>query len=180
MSETWLRFNRRPLLLELLFPCVLLGLTGAVALGLWEFANVTWLRIVCGVFALLALLPVAGIVDRLIHPLLAYRDGELVVYLVQGKPVRVPIKLVEGFLIGRDEVELGGLGRVETHTLVVRIAEKATEFAEYQVNPNFGRWCGGYINIRGTWCEPLSVDLVNRLNQRLVDVQKAFAAQGAK
>ncbi len=34
-------------------------------------------------------------------------------------------------------------------------------------------WCSGYITIRGTWCEPLNVPLVNRLNQRLADVTRA-------
>jgi hypothetical protein len=29
------------------------------------------------------------------------------------------------------------------------------------------------VTIRGTWCEPLSVGLVNRLNQRLAEVSRA-------
>jgi hypothetical protein len=39
-----------------------------------------------------------------------------------------------------------------------------------------GKWCGSYITIRGTWCERLSVELVQRLNVRLAEMH----ARGAR
>jgi hypothetical protein len=35
-----------------------------------------------------------------------------------------------------------------------------------------GSWCNHYVTIRGTWCEPLSVELAARLNARLASVQQ--------
>jgi hypothetical protein len=39
------------------------------------------------------------------------------------------------------------------------------------VKPSLGTWCGGYVTIRGTWCEPLQPDLIRRLNRRLKEVK---------
>jgi hypothetical protein len=52
----------------------------------------------------------------------------------------------------------------------MRLAQKAEDWQHLDVKPQLGAWCQGQVIIRGTWCEPLSVPLVNRLNQRLYDV----------
>jgi hypothetical protein len=57
--------------------------------------------------------------------------------------------------------------------LVIRIAESAADWQHVEVKPQLGSWCGGYVTVRGTWCEPLSISLVNRLNQRLAEVTAA-------
>jgi hypothetical protein len=57
--------------------------------------------------------------------------------------------------------------------LRIRLAERATEWAQRDVKPALGAWCGGYITIHGTWCEPLDIDLVNQLNKRLAAAHQA-------
>ncbi|HEX4131608.1 MAG TPA: hypothetical protein VHZ24_16335 [Pirellulales bacterium] len=86
----------------------------------------------------------------------------------------VPIEVVEGFLLGQGPSYLPGkeASRSETRTLVVRLAERATEWEHVAMPPRLGSWCGHYITIRGTWCEPLSVDLVNRLNMKLHEAKQ--------
>ncbi|HEX3871331.1 MAG TPA: hypothetical protein VHV77_12890, partial [Pirellulales bacterium] len=48
--------------------------------------------------------------------------------------------------------------------------------AEWEYLPmpeRLGTWCHHYITLRGTCCEKLTLDLVNRLNARLYEVQQA-------
>jgi hypothetical protein len=102
----------------------------------------------------------------------------LLVNLRAGKPVAVPIDVVEAFLLGQGPAMLtnrrGDLR--EARVLTIRLAERAEEWANVEVKPALGKWCGGYIAIRGTWCEPLSLDLVNRLNYRLAEVKQEAVA----
>jgi hypothetical protein len=57
--------------------------------------------------------------------------------------------------------------------LAVRLAERATEWSQIDVKPALGKWCGGYITIYGAWCEPLRIELVNRLNAQLAAAHQA-------
>jgi hypothetical protein len=172
MSEVWLRNNIRALWFSMVLPLLLLGLGVLMASG--QDNSRVWVRILGGVLALGSLIAVAQLVIQLRRPRLSYRDGYLLVNLRPGAPVRVPIQIVEGFLLGQGPSFLPGehYRNSETRTIVIRLAEAATEWADVAgIKPALGKWCGGYITIRGTWCEPLSVDLVNRLNQRLSAVQ---------
>jgi hypothetical protein len=83
--------------------------------------------------------------------------------------------LVEAFFVGQGPAELpGGMARSqETANLVARLAQRATEWAQRDVKPALGRWCEGYVTIRGTWCEPLNTELVRRLNRRLAEVKNS-------
>jgi len=63
--------------------------------------------------------------------------------------------------------------RTETQTIVIRIADKAVEWRQQDVKRQLGSWCDGYVTIRGTWCEPLNIEVVNRLNRRLAEVAAA-------
>ena len=97
---------------------------------------------------------------------------------------RVPIEIVECFFLGQGASELPKLqGREpETQNVVIRLAESASEWKHRDVRPSFGQWCEGYITIRGAWCEPITPELMKRLNQRLVEVQherKAAATEAA-
>ena len=58
-------------------------------------------------------------------------------------------------------------------TVVIRLAELPQDWADVPgIKPALGKWCGGYITIRGTWPEPLKCfHLVNGLNRRLAEVQ---------
>ncbi|MGE0759762.1 MAG: hypothetical protein AB7F89_08035 [Pirellulaceae bacterium] len=112
------------------------------------------------------------------RPRLAYRDGELAVFLTGLRPIRVPIELVECFFLGQGPSLLpmparGESGGPQTTTLIVRLAEAATEWHHRDVRVRCGHWCEGYITIRGTCCEPLSGEVVGRLNRRLVEAHRA-------
>jgi len=82
--------------------------------------------------------------------------------------------VVECFFLGQAASMLPGRGHQQTRVaaVVVRLAESAEDWKQRDVKPALGSWCDGYITIRGTWCEPLSVDVINRLNHLLADATK--------
>jgi hypothetical protein len=57
--------------------------------------------------------------------------------------------------------------------LVARLSQKAPEWEKVDVKPAIGRWCEGYVTIRGMWCEPLNGEVVRRLNRRLREIREA-------
>jgi hypothetical protein len=172
MPEIWLRTNARALRLGMILPGALAALGAALAGGL--FGEQAWVRgtgialAAIGGILILSLWRATGI------PRLAYRDGLLLVHLRSGPPIELPIELVEGFLLGQGPANLPGrrMDRAEARQLVVRVAERASEWANVEVKPALGRWCGGYVTIHGAWCEPLDVALVSRLNRRLAELQR--------
>jgi len=173
--EIWLRTNARALLFAMVLPAAV-GLVGLVLLaGIPTNQVPAWLRGVGAVLVAISLATIAALAWQLRKPRLAYRDGELLVWLRSGAPIRLPIDVVEGFLLGQAPSLLPGKRhrQTETATLVVRIADRAEAWHRQEVKPQLGKWCEGYITIRGTWCEPLSIGLVNRLNQRLAEVARA-------
>lgn len=172
-AEVWVRSNSRALLIGLTAPLLLVVVGLAIALA-WTDSSQSWRPIVgFGLAGLGAvLLIVLGWLGRL--PRLAYDGQSLLVYLRSGAPICVPIDVVECFFLGAGIVPLPGHQNreVQISTLIARIAERATEWHTVEVKSALGTWCGGYITLRGTWCEPLSVDFVNRLNARLAEVQR--------
>jgi hypothetical protein len=174
--ETWLRTNVRALAFGMAPPAVI-ALTGLLLIvGLGSAEPPPWLRAIGVILVALALAAIAALAWQTRKPRLAYHDGKLLVWLRAGEPFRVPIDVVEGFLLGQAPALLPGRHRAsETSTLVIRLAQRATEWHRQEVKPQLGKWCEGYITIRGTWCEPLSIALVNRLNQRLAEVTRAAA-----
>jgi hypothetical protein len=173
--ETWLRPNKRAVLFGMVLPAIgtLLGLALAFLPTFWPA------RVAGGVLAALGGLTVGWLLWLLRPPRLAYCDGQLLLWMRPGDPIRMPIEAAEGFLLGQAPSMLPGKRHrtSESQALVLRIAESAHDWQEQEVQPELGKWCGGYVTIRGTWCEPLSVALVNRLNQRLAEVSRA--RQGA-
>ncbi len=173
--EIWLRTNVRALLFGMVPPAVV-GLTGLVLLlGVLGRQRPTWLTGVGAVLVTLSLATIVALAWQMRRPRLAYRDRQLWVRLRSGAPIRVPIDVVEGFLLGQAPSLLPGKRhrQAETATLVVRLADKADAWHTQEVKPQLGKWCEGYITIRGTWCEPLSVGLINRLNERLAEITRA-------
>ncbi|HET6879724.1 MAG TPA: hypothetical protein VFI31_06205 [Pirellulales bacterium] len=181
-AEVWLRPNRRILAVAALLP----GLAFAAGCGLLLFAwgdeSRRWLLATGAVAAAVSLAGVAFLLWQASLPRLGYDGRHLEVYLGTAKPVRVPIEVVEGFLLGRGPSFLPGRQQQQTEVanLVVRLAERAGEWERVEVNRQFGTWCGHYITIRGTWCERLSVALVNRLNTRLAEAQQALKHEAAR
>jgi hypothetical protein len=54
----------------------------------------------------------------------------------------------------------------------VRVAEKATDYHHREVKPALARWDEGYVTIHGAWCEPLTLQVVQRLNARLAEAHR--------
>ena len=179
MPECWLKPNRRVMLACMLLPLIIaLACIGVISLlpyrGWWLAAS----GLVGGIAV--ASCVVGYTVWRLAQsPRLAYADGQLLVYLNSTQPEAVPIEHVECFFLGQGDSDIATKSRSQTGSdsqtanIVTRLAESATEYHHRDVRSPFGQWCGGYIVIRGTWCEPIDGPLLQRLNQRLVQVHRA-------
>lgn len=178
MGEPWLLANRRAVLMGMILPAAF-GVAGLVLVtGVVESLGFVWLRVVGGVVLLLATFVLLVMCQQLRRPRVAYQDGELLIYLSLGPPFRVPLEHVECFLMGQGPAYLPGTESdgAETVTVVVRLAEKATDYARRDVKPALGSWCDGHVTIRGTWCEPVNESVVKRLNRTLAETNRSRAA----
>ena len=178
MHEVWLRNNRRALAVGMILPGLWLAIAlAALATGLSR--GEMWLAAVAALLCLPPLWLLAGLALAMTRPRLAYEDGGLLVYIDAYRPTRVPIEVVEVFFLGQGPSELPRLaGREpETQNVVVRLAEAAAEWKHREVRPAIGQWCEGYITLRGSWCEPITRDLMQRLNRRLAEVQRERKAE---
>ena len=178
MAEVWLRANQRAVLIGMLVP-VAFGAIGIVLVcGLIESLGFVWLRVVGGLVLTLAVFVLLALCQQLRRPRLAYSNGSLLIYLSLGPPNSVPLEHVECFLMGQAPAYQPGKDSYdgETTTVVVRLEEKATDYAQRDVKPALGSWCESNVTIRGTWCEPLDESVVRELNRRLADVNRAKAA----
>ncbi|NIL96899.1 MAG: hypothetical protein GTO53_05340 [Planctomycetales bacterium] len=171
MTERWLNPNRR-----VQWFAGILAATVTLA-GVW----LGWFSPgQGGLQALPRVLTVAGaaatlaILVQITRPRLGYRDGQLLVNLRLRGPLRVPIQHVECFFLGRSATPfaLGAKVDARVATVVVRLSESASQWADRDVLPVLGKWTNGYITIYGTSCEPLDIQRVNQLNRRLREVQR--------
>lgn len=161
-----------PLALSALAGCLLLG-------GMSDPLSGAGWRALGGLVASVSLLLLALVISQARQPRLAVEAGHLLVYLRSGGPIRVPLDVVEGFLLGQGPSFLPGkrFANAEAATLIVRLGERAPEWAMMETDRRLGSWCGHYITIHGAWCEPLSVDLANRLNARLAEAKERLQAE---
>src|SRR4051812_18865631 len=186
MTEVWLKTNRRALVLGMLLPGVLVLCCGA-ALA-WSIASgKSWiLELLLLTLTAVPLWMLGELIYAAFQPRISYYAGELLVFLEPARATRVPINIVEVMFLGQGPSELPKLnGREpETQNIVIRLAESATEWRHRSVRPAFGHWCEGYITIRGAWCEPITADLMRKLNHRLAEIhrqgQTQADEQGAK
>jgi hypothetical protein len=173
-TEVWLRTNRRALALSMILPGLLLA--AALAAIAWSLATQQFL-LVSGVLAAIVGV-LLWILFSLYHasklPRIAYQSGELLVYVDVHQPTRVPIDIVEVFFLGQGPSELPKLrGREpETQNVIIRLAESAAEWKHRDMRPAVGLWCEGYITIRGSWCEPITPEIMRRLNHRLAEIHR--------
>ena len=176
MTEVWLQSNRRVLAMGLA-PVVLGAGLGALLLAT---TDATGVRIVAyGLLAVSAALAI-GILRQLGRPRISYRPDEVLFHLRSGQPVAVPREVVEAFFLGQGPAYLPTVqGKpAETVNLVARLSQKAPEWMKVDVKPALGHWCEGYVTIRGTWCEPLTGDVIRRLNARLRELRTAAQEVG--
>lgn len=177
-SKIWLHTNRRALWLGIvvILPCLAASI-GAVSLA--SGPVVRWTAIAISV----ALAYAVGLCVRLMfQPRLRFANECLYVNLRPGPPLQVPIDVVECFFLGQGPALLpqpiGFRKDVdETSTIVVRLAESAEQWKHFDMKPTLGLWCDGYITIRGTWCEPITNDLLKRLNDQLIAAHREVRAK---
>lgn len=173
MVEVWLRSNRRILALGLIPGIVICGASVTLLLGTAE-SWVWWTAVVALAVGLLLVFVVARQLSR---PRVGYAGGYVLFYLRAGKPIAVPVQIVEAFFLGQGPAYLPGMPEdsQETVNLVARISQKEEQWQRLEVKPALGKWCEGYVSIRGTWCEPLTNDVIRRLNRRLSEVSRQAA-----
>ncbi len=175
MPQCWLRPNRRALLFGMIVPALLL------LAGLWltngvpadsQWSALRWVGYGVSAFAgvLAVLIQIA-----LWKPRLGYEDGHLLAYLRSGAPFKIPIEIVECFFLGQTKTGMKSPDgkEAETSTVVVRLAESAKDWHHREIKHSLGHWCDGYITINGTWCEPLSSDVLKQLNNKLKETHRS-------
>jgi hypothetical protein len=171
MNEVWVRTNPRIYYAAAATAAIVGMLPGLfVRMSFMGKTTTWWFYVAVAGFVIAAILL---LLSR--RPRLSFDGVNVRFYVRAGARVDVPVELVEAFLLGKGPTYLPGHANdtTETSTLVVRISERAEEFNHVETTPTLAAWCGHYCTLRGTWTEPLSVDLVNRLNQRLYDAQQA-------
>jgi hypothetical protein len=174
--SVWLRANGRP-------GVVIASLAVALGLALLLLAR-PWSRPV-GIVTWLGgggvLVAGAGGVLLTSRPRLVLEGDRVRVHLAPGRIDPVPLEIVECFFLGsRLEPPPSGddsTGGARVRTLVMRIAERAVDHAARPTLPLWGAWSEGSVTFDGRWCEPLSVDLVCRLNRDLATAKRAARAR---
>lgn len=173
--ECWLRPNRRALFIAGI-PFALVMLLGIPVL----FAITPLIRWLGLLLIGLGGVGLAATLWALLLPRVAYHDGRLLLYLRRAQPVSVPIEVVECFFLGQGPSGLASDAageQLESRNVVVRLAERATEWQHGQLDRKLGHWCDGYITINGSWCEPINADVVGALNHKLVVAQRKRRAR---
>ena len=147
-----------------------LGL-GALLLVAWSSGIARWLLGGIGAVGIAAL---AAFLYSLRRPVIAFENGQLLVTAGVGPPYRIPIDAVEVFFLGQGGTAVQPRGqKAEARNVVVRLAERATEWHQRDISKSVGKWEDGYISLNGTWCEPIDGDLLKRLNHQLVQIKRA-------
>lgn len=175
MRECWLKPNRRALLLGCLIP----GLAAAVGMGMivistpktsWGIAGL----IAGGLLVVAAGTIVLGLLTLMMIPRVAFDHDQVLVYLRGHRPYRLPLDIVECFFQGQGPTGMASRrGQYsKTTNVVVRIAERATQWHERPVKPSLGEWHNGYIIIRGTWSEPITEEKLRELNSKLAQAKR--------
>jgi hypothetical protein len=174
MTDIWLTSNRRVILMAML-P---VGLLGAVSLAILTRDAVPIIHVLASLGLILVIALLIGLLQQLFRPRIAYRDKHVLFYLRARSPIAVPVKVVEAFFLGQGPAHLpvSSSSNTKTVNLVARLSQRATEWAQQEVKPALGNWSEGYVTIRGTWCQPLTGELIRQLNRRLHDVSAETTA----
>jgi hypothetical protein len=177
MYETWLRPNRRAIWFGCAPPLVL----SAIGAWLTVVANSNdrvWLRWIGMALVMLGTSMIIALLHQMRRPRIAFQDGQVLFYLRTGAPIAVPAHIVEAFFVGQGPATIPGnrQHRQQCANLVARLSQREADWAQRDVKPALGQWCGGYVTISGTWCEPLDSELIRRLNRRLKEVNSVNKA----
>ena len=177
--EVWIRGNRRALTAVLLPVLLVFAVSGFVLTPWAGELHLAW-RLAAGVIAGFSLVVISSLLYWIFRPLLAYQNGELLVYLNPPHVIKIPIELVEVFFAGQSDSFMPNPRAhhaedqlSESRNIVIRLAERAVEYHQRKVKPIFGQWEDGYIVVRGTWIEPISKETFRFLNRSLVAAHRS-------
>jgi hypothetical protein len=178
MREVWVQSNRRLLVVGAALAAVGILLGGVLCM----VSDSPLVKVLSAIILLAATGSLLFIAAMWRLPRLAFDGRSMLAYVQGARPIRIPIDIVECFLLGQGPALLPGEkhAKTETATLVVKLSDRAEEWSHVEVDPRLASWCDGYITIRGTWTEPLNVAVVNRLNVRLAEIAKSLPAQAAR
>ena len=132
---------------------------------------------VCGLILVFSFVMIMGLACMAFLPRVAISPEHLLVYLQGYQPYRVPLDAVECFFQGQGDSTLKA-SQTKSTNVVVRLAERATDWHMRSVKKSLGEWNDGYIIIRGTWCEPISETKLRHLNSELASVKRELKAKG--
>ncbi|MFO0913000.1 MAG: hypothetical protein U0795_08580 [Pirellulales bacterium] len=174
MKETWLRPNQRILGLQLALSGLGCLATLVVAIWIGQGDRSTVVKLLSWLPFLAMAWLVVGLVRALTTPRLQLVDDKLGVHFAAGQSYRIPIDVVECFFLGQGPTGSlpAAIRGAEASSVVVRLSERAEDWHRRPVSPQWGHWCDGYVTLRGTWCEPISLARVNELNHRLATVKR--------
>lgn len=179
VREVWLRGNVRPVagLAAITITAAAAAIAGLAAAGLGRAA---W---IVGAGAAAAVAAAALVACAAAAPRLARAGDRLEIRLAPGRVERVPLEVVECVFRGSELLPAPGgedvSPRLRVGTLVVRFAERATEWRARPAFGPWGTWNDGHAVIDGRWCEPLSRETVQRIAGELLEAKRAVAERTA-
>lgn len=165
--DVWLDANRRAR--SAAGAVALSALVVGAACSVGAVLSGGWMLTLATVVAAAVVLPAFAAWVFLRRPRIAYDGRFLLLVLGRGPAARLPLDVVECFFLGTATDEASGRS---TRTIVTRLAEAATQHAAGEADGRIAKWCGGYITIRGTWCEPFDADRVRLLNHLLATAKR--------
>lgn len=173
-AAVWLRGNTRPVI-------GVVALAAAVATGLvWIGARPAagpLERLLLGGLAAAVAVLAGGFVWAAAQPRLARRGDRLVARLAPFAVHEVPLDLVECVFHGSQPLDaVAGQPPLRVGTIVVRLAERATEWRQRPSFAPWGTWEDGHIVCDGRWCEPLSVERARAISASLLEAKREVAA----
>jgi hypothetical protein len=179
MRECWLKPNRRALLMGCSIPSV--GVAVGIGMMLISTSTTAWgiAGLAAGGLMVTAAGTIAlGLLAHAMIPRVAFDHDQVLVYLRGHRPYRLPLDVVECFFQGQGPSGMmSRSGRCsKTTNVVVRIAERATQWHECPVKQSLGEWQNGYIVIRGTWSEPITEEKLRELNSKLAKAKRRLRA----
>jgi len=179
--EVWLRGNLRPAA-ALAALATLLGLAIVAAAILAALAA----AFIAGAAATACLLVTAGGYGLWMasRPRLARVGDSLEAWLSLAGPQRLPLDVVECIFRGSEPLPLPGRPagqenappKFRVNTVVVRLAERATDWRARETFRPWGTWKDGHLVVDGRWCEPLSPETVRGVADKLLEAKRELAA----
>jgi hypothetical protein len=175
-ADVWLRGNTRPVLGGAMVAAVIAA--GLLILAVRPAAAPLERGCLVGLAAVLAgVVGVFGYAAR--QPRLARRGDRLVARLAPFTVHEVPLEIVECMFHGSQPLDApNGLPPLRVGTIVVRLAERATDWRQRPTFSPWGTWIDGHIVCDGRWCEPLSVERARAISASLLEAKREVVAAG--